>query len=166
MGLGKLVSQEIEIRQTVSLSIHMHARTRTHTHTHCCCCLVVQSCLTLCNPMHCSLPGFSVHGIFQEEYWSGLPFPSPGDLPNPGIKSMSPELTGKFFITEPPGKPHIYIHTYIHIYIWTMWICYLFKNINNCWQVATLKYIHVSLSCDTSTGYKIWIHNKSLTYDW
>ena len=45
----------------------------------------------LCNPMDCSLPGSSVHGILQEEnYWSGLPFPSPGDLPNPVIKPVSP----------------------------------------------------------------------------
>ena len=35
----------------------------------------------------------------------GLPFPSPGDLPDPGIKSMSPALVGEFFTTEPPGKP-------------------------------------------------------------
>ena len=38
--------------------------------------------------MDCSLPGFSVHGIFQE-YWSGLPFPPPGDFPNPGIEPIS-----------------------------------------------------------------------------
>ena len=37
----------------------------------------VLSCVQLCNPMDCSLLGFSVHGIFQQEYWSGLPFPSP-----------------------------------------------------------------------------------------
>ena len=52
--------------------------------------LAAQSCLTLCDPMDgkASLPvEFS-----REEYWSGLPFPSPGDLPNPGIKSGSPIL--------------------------------------------------------------------------
>ena len=36
--------------------------------------------------MACSLPGSSIHGIFQAKYWSGLPFPSPGDLPDPGIE--------------------------------------------------------------------------------
>ena len=51
--------------------------------------LVTQSCLTLCNPMACSPPGSSVHEIFQARYWSGLPFPSPGDLPNPGIEPGS-----------------------------------------------------------------------------
>ena len=40
-------------------------------------CLVAWSCLTPCNPMDCSPPGFSVHGTLQQEYWSGLPFPSP-----------------------------------------------------------------------------------------
>ena len=41
----------------------------------------------------------------KQEYWSGLPFLSPGDLPNPGIEPASPVLAGGFFITEPPGKP-------------------------------------------------------------
>ena len=40
--------------------------------------------------MDCSPPGSFVHGIFKQEYWSGLPFPSPGDLPDPGIKPESP----------------------------------------------------------------------------
>ena len=41
----------------------------------------------------------------RQEYWSGLPFPSPRDLPNPGIEPASPASASKFFITEPPGKP-------------------------------------------------------------
>ena len=45
-------------------------------------------------------------GFPRQEYWSGLPFPSPGDLPDPGIKPTSPALAGGFFITESPGKPH------------------------------------------------------------
>ena len=44
-------------------------------------------------------------GFPRQEYWGGFPFPSPGDLPNPGIEPMSPALAGKFFITEPQGKP-------------------------------------------------------------
>ena len=39
-----------------------------------------------------------------QEYWSGLPFPTPGHLPNPEIKLESPALAGKSFTTEPPGK--------------------------------------------------------------
>ena len=41
----------------------------------------------------------------RQDYWSGLPFPSPGHLPDPGIKPMSPALAGGLFTTEPPGKP-------------------------------------------------------------
>ena len=40
----------------------------------------------------------------RKEYWSGLPFPSPGDLPNPETEPLSPALAGKFFTSEPPGK--------------------------------------------------------------
>ena len=44
-------------------------------------------------------------GFPRREYWSGLPFPSPWDLPNPGMEPMSPALTGGFFTAKPPGKP-------------------------------------------------------------
>ena len=44
-------------------------------------------------------------GFPKQEYWSGLPFPSPGDLPDPGIEPRSPAWAGGFFTTEPPGKP-------------------------------------------------------------
>ena len=53
---------------------------------------VAQLCLTLCDPMDCSLPGCSVHGFSRQEYWSGLPFPSPGNLLNPEIEPASPAL--------------------------------------------------------------------------
>ena len=48
-------------------------------------------------------------GFSRQEYWRGLPFPSPGDLPNPGIELTSLAfiaLAGGFFTTAPPGKPH------------------------------------------------------------
>ena len=41
-------------------------------------------------------------GFSRQEYWSGLPFPSPGALPDPGIKTVSPAPADRFFITEPP----------------------------------------------------------------
>ena len=53
---------------------------------------VAQSRPTLCNPMDWSLSGSSIHGILWQEYWSGLLFPPPGDLPNPGINPPSPAL--------------------------------------------------------------------------
>ena len=52
-------------------------------------------------------------GFSKQEYWSGLPFPSPGDLPDPGTEPTSltsPALVGGFFTTEPAGTP---IHTYV-----------------------------------------------------
>ena len=46
-------------------------------------------------------------GFTRQEYWSGLSFPSAGVLPDPGIEPMSPALAGRFFTTEPPGKPMV-----------------------------------------------------------
>ena len=69
---------------------------------------MAKSCPTLCDPVDCSLPGPYVHGFSQArilEYFPGKNIPSPGELPNPGIESGSPTLAGRFFTTEPPGKP-------------------------------------------------------------
>ena len=70
-----------------------------------CGCLVVKLCLTLCDPMDCSPPGSYVHGISQARILEWLPFLSPGDLSNPGIKPVSRALAEGFFTTEPSGKP-------------------------------------------------------------
>ena len=43
-------------------------------------------------------------GFSKQEYWNGLPFPSPADLPDPGIEPVSPALAGRLLTTEPPGK--------------------------------------------------------------
>ena len=71
----------------------------------CCCCLVTKLCPTLVIPwtVVCQAP-LSV-GFPRQENWNGLPFTSPGDLPNPGIKPASPALAGGFFTNESPGKP-------------------------------------------------------------
>ena len=74
------------------------------------CCLhakLLQSYLTLCNPMDCSPPGSSVHGFSRQEYWSGLPCPPPGYFPDSGIKPASPAvpaLAGRIFTAESLGK--------------------------------------------------------------
>ena len=54
-------------------------------------------------------------GFSEQECWSGLPFPPPGDLPHPGIKPTSPALRGRFFTTEPPGKYNlcVYFHCFL-----------------------------------------------------
>ena len=48
-------------------------------------------------------------GFSRQEYWSGLPFPFPGDLPNPGIEPRSPALQADALTSEPPGKPFPYL---------------------------------------------------------
>ena len=60
-----------------------------------------------CDPMDCSLPGSSVHGILQASMLEWVGFSFLGDLPKPGIKPASlasPALTGRFFTIAPPGK--------------------------------------------------------------
>ena len=52
----------------------------------------------LCNPTDRSLPGSLSMEFSRQEYWNGLPFPSPEDLPDPGIEPTSPILAGGFFI--------------------------------------------------------------------
>ena len=104
-------------------------------------CLLTKSCPTLCDPVDCSPPGSSVRRISQtripslscvglfvtpwtvacqvspsmgfsrQEYWSGSPFPSPGDLPNPGTEPVSPALAGRFFTTEPPKVSFFFFPT-------------------------------------------------------
>ena len=56
----------------------------------------------------CQAPLFM--GFSRQEYWSGFPFPSPGDLLYPGIKLVSPVLGGSFITTEPPGRNYILIY--------------------------------------------------------
>ena len=66
-----------------------------------------QSCVSLYDTMDCSPTGSSVHGILQARTLGGEPCPPPGDLPDPGIKPMSPAspaLAGRFFTAVPPGK--------------------------------------------------------------
>ena len=68
------------------------------------CAKLLQSCLTLCDPMDCVACQTPLSlGLSRQEYWSGLPCPPLGDLPNPGIKPMSltsPALAGRFFTTS------------------------------------------------------------------
>ena len=98
----------IEAHQTLKLNLGLYLELRARCHksspslasgskettnmnSSCKFCMCVQSCLTLWDPMDRSTQGSSVHGILQaQEYWSGLPFPPPGDLPDSGIEPTSP----------------------------------------------------------------------------
>ena len=73
------------------------------------------SVVSYCDPMD-----YTVHGVSRPENWSGYPFPSPGNLPNPGIKPRPPTLpgrqTGKCFSPEPQGKiPQFQFRNYVQI---------------------------------------------------
>ena len=65
---------------------------------------VAQSCPTLCDPMDVAYQAPPSMGFSRQECWSGLPFPSPGYLPDPGIKPGSPALQADALPSEPPGK--------------------------------------------------------------
>ena len=67
--------------------------------------LVAQLCPTFATPWTVACQASLFMGFSRQEYWSGLPFPSPGDLPNPGIEPGSPMLQVDSLPTEPPGRP-------------------------------------------------------------
>ena len=68
-----------------------------------------------CDPVDCNPLGSLVHGISQQEYWSGLPFLPPGDLPDPRIEHVSLALAGGFFNAEPTGEPINYIYLKVKV---------------------------------------------------
>ena len=68
----------------------------------------------------------------RQEYWSKLPFPPPGDLPNSEIKPTSPALAGRFFTAEPSGKP-----MYVCVYIW---VIYVYRGVCLCVCVCVCMY--------------------------
>ena len=94
---------------------------------------VAQSCLTLCSPIDCSPPGFSVWGFSRQEYWSALPFSPPGGLLNPEIKLMPlvslalPQLVGRFFSISTT-------------HLWFVFICLHAKSLQSC---LTHRYIYI-----------------------
>ena len=77
-------------------------------------CMHVRLCLALCTPRTAVCQDLLSTEFSRQEYWIGSPFPTPGDLPKPGIESMFPALAGRFFTTAPPRKRMI-MYTYIYI---------------------------------------------------
>ena len=67
--------------------------------------LVTQLCLTLCNLWSVATQAPLSMGFSKQEYWSGLPFPSPWDIPHPGIKPESREWQADSLLPEPLGNP-------------------------------------------------------------
>ena len=71
--------------------------------------MCAQLCPTLCDPLDGSRLAPLSMGLSRQDYWSGLPCPPPGDLPNSGIKSRSPALQAVALLTEPPGKSTLHL---------------------------------------------------------
>ena len=73
--------------------------------------VVVFTCSVMSSSLqpHGLLPA-TVHGIPRQEHWNGLPFASPGDLPDPGVEPRSPALQADVLLSEPPGKPRSSTH--------------------------------------------------------
>ena len=89
-------------------------------------------CLTLCNPMDGSLPSSSIYGISRQEYWSGLPFLPPGDLPDSGTGPVAPASAAEFFTTKPLGKLSCATHQiFLMLYFLGTW--------KNCTSLPLLK---------------------------
>ena len=88
-----------EIREFVNREQRIKISLKTETE-------VAQSCLTLCDPTDYSLPGSSIHGstLPRQEYWNGLPFPSPGNLPDPGIEPEYPHRRQTLYHLNHPGN--------------------------------------------------------------
>ena len=110
--------------------------------------LLVHSCLTPCNPMHvaCQLP--PPMEFSSQEYWSGLTFPPPGDLPDAEIEPVSPELASEFFTAEPWGK-----HT---VYIWRK------KIVDSKWMY--IEFYFILSNCSTKRLHKFISRQQCLLY--
>ena len=78
--------------------------------------LVAQSCLTLCDPRTVAHQASLSMEFSRQEYWSGLPFPSPGDLPDPGTEPKSPALQADSLPSEPPGN-HVHGSTAFFLFL-------------------------------------------------
>ena len=90
----------------------------------------------------------------RQEYWSGLSFPSPGDLPDPGIEHASTTLAGRVFTAGPPEKPiHTHTHTHTHKYIYSM----------RRQMVMVLSCLHCHLTKTLERYNKITQQNKTIT---
>ena len=87
-------------------------------------CVSAQSCPTLCDPMNCSPPGSSVHGILQARILEWVAISSSTASSWPRIEPVSSALAGRISITEPPGKPHAFVYL-MHLPLYSAQNCYL-----------------------------------------
>ena len=102
----------LSVEENISTHIYVHMCLLSCSFPGGCCCLVTKSCLTLCDPMDCSPPGSSVHGISQARIlkWIAISFSRASSWPSCVSRASSwpsciSSLVGRFYTTEPPEKP-------------------------------------------------------------
>ena len=101
--------------------------------------------------------GSSVHmGFPRQEYWSGLPFPSPGDLPNQGIKPRSPALQADSLLSEPPRSP-----VYTRVYVYTFFS--IFFSVVAAHRIRSIVPCALGRICFSVLCSPVCIHNKHLS---
>ena len=99
-------------------------------------------------------------GFPRQQYWSGLPFPSPKDLPNPGIKPVSlasPPSAGRFLPLVP-----IYIYTYIYIYIFTTTTIYIHTHTHQVIILYTYNYVNYISILKWEKTHMVWLHSYEI----
>ena len=97
------------------ICIHIYKYVFTYICLHACVLSHFRSVQLFCDPMGCSLPLSSIHGISQQEYWSGLSFPPRGDLPDLGIKPTSPVAPALQAYSLPQSHQGSPLHAYVYI---------------------------------------------------
>ena len=117
--------------------------------------LVAQLCLTLCHPMDCSPPDSSVLGFSRQEYWSGLPFLSPGDLSNPGMELRSPALQADSLLSELPGSLYRKASAQSLSHVWLL---------SHGLQPARLLYPRYFPGKNTGVSYHFLLQHKGLVW--
>ena len=117
-----------------SVTARRFGQTKTVVYMCRCVCQSLSHVATLCDLMTPLSMEFS-----RQEYWSGQPFPSPVDLPDPGIKPGSPALQADTLMSEPPGKPNNALNNSIHynpIHIDPQ------NNENNLYTISTFQHVY------------------------
>ena len=121
-----------------------------------CMCVYLLLCrVRLCNPTHYSFPGFSVDGILQERILECVAIPFSRDLPNPGIEPGTPTLQVDSLLSEPPGKPYVYIIIKLYTLNIYDYICQSFLN-----KFGMNEWINVSWppNCSCYFCFMVWVN--------
>ena len=126
LGQEDLLEKGLATHSSIRAPPQNGAQKYIYIHTcmcvHVCLCVCIHALLLNCvqpfvTPLTVTGQAPLSMGFSRQEYWSRLPFPSPGTFPNPEMEAVSPALAGGFFTTLPPGKPSVCIYVCVYIYV-------------------------------------------------